>query len=153
MVNNNLSDSFKIEFYDRFFSNFNKEKFNSINVSVDPKWAKVCTDLYTDLKAKTDVDLVKNMLHTNSVSFNFFELQDWMNNTLSGVKFNNIRVCFGVYDKDTVTIGGVEHKIRKGKLTVFLWPYLGNEKATRPKLGVEPGEEEVEPFNIGTLNP
>lgn len=150
-----MDDKLKIAFFDKFFGDDNKKNLDSINTSVDPKWANECTELYKTSKTAMDLTVLKQMLQTESVSFQFSELKDWMNKTLLNVNFNNIRVCFGVYNKDVITIENKPTKLSKGKLTVFLWPYLDDKKATRPKQGfvTDVEEEEVEPFNIGSLHP
>lgn len=152
-MSNQINDSFKIAFYDRFFSASEKKNTKSVNEIVDPKWANDCTHLYKTFKGSTDFNILRRMFETDSVSFQFTELLDWMNVTLKDVNFDKIRISFGVYNRELVDSSG-KPVDSEGRLTVFLWPYLGFKRATRivVKSGRET-EEEVEPFNIGDLHP
>lgn len=146
-------DSAKIAFYDRFFDQENLLP-NDKNRPVDTAIAKRCVGLYIDAKAKMDMNTFKKMVQTESVSFQMAELKPWMDSTLRGVEFDNIRVCFGVYDVGALRDGGRTEMSDAGKLTVYLWPYLGNEKAVKPKVNpVTGGRDFVEPFNLGNLLP
>lgn len=147
-------DSAKIAFYDKYFGSADFVP-NEKNKPVDTLWAQKCVDLFKKLKGGcTDAEL-KRMFETESVSFKFNELTTWMADSLKGVKVDSMRVCLGVYEKNAQ---GRYTEIDKslGKMTVFLWPYYNGAKAKRPKITNNKQteeEEEVEPFNFGTLNP
>ena len=147
-------DSAKVAFYNRYFDQASLLP-NDKNRPVDTAIAKRCVGLYVTTKTKMDVSAVKKMLKTESVSFQIAELKPWLDSTLRGVKFDNMRICLGVYDTDALRDGGRTEMSDAGRLTVYLWPYAGNKKAVKPKKNPtkDDEEEQVEPFNLGTLNP
>lgn len=142
-------DSAKIAFYDKYFG---QEGFvpNVENRPVDPEIAQKCVALYDSISGKMDPKELKQMLITRSVSFDTRDLTHWMQDTLKGVDYDNMRICLGVYNDEAIQNGG-KPKGETGRLTVYLWPYLGDNEALIPTKDAQGGK--VKPFNLGTLNP
>lgn len=142
-------DSAKIAFYDKYFAGELGIVPNDKNKPIDPKIAQICVDEYLKIK-KGDLNDIKQMLKTESVSFELKQLTSWLTDTLKNVPIDTIRMTFGVYESQYI-----QHTQRpdslKGKVSLFLWPYYKGKKARKPKSSL--GDEEVEPFNFGDLNP
>ncbi|HET8830071.1 MAG TPA: hypothetical protein VFM79_12055 [Pelobium sp.] len=144
------SDSAKIAFYDKYFLESDGFIPNEKNKPVDAAIAEKCVDLYLSTKGRLNPKEIKKMLSTESVSFKMAELTPWLQDSLRNVKFDNMRVCLGVYDVPALENGNKPDSLA-GKLTVYLWPYLGDEKAVKSTNGAQPIK--IKPFNLGDLHP
>ena len=78
-------------------------------------------------------------LQTQSVSFDPGILSQWLSNILPDT--DELKVCLGVYGTGEADAG---------RITVALWPYKNGQPATRFTGGKT---EEIEPFNVGSLEP
>jgi len=97
---------------------------------------------YIEYMTKLGVDMQKQ---TQSISFTSKELLLWLNETMPFA--DELRVCLGVYPP------GAENP---GRITSILWPYKDGKPATRPTIEGKGGgddEEEIPPYNNGTLQP
>lgn len=146
-------DSAKIAFYDKYFLVSDSLVSSNKNRPVNPDTARECTMLFDSTVVRMDPAKLKQMLITRSVSFNTQDLTNWMSKTLDGVNYNNIRVCFGVYNKHVIDLSG-KPQSEIGRLTVYLWPYLdGKEPLVPNKTSGKDGPGKIEPFNFGNLQP
>lgn len=91
---------------------------------------------------KHDVDTARQ---THSVSFTSKELLKWLSEVMPFA--DELRVCVGAY------LEGTE---KANRLTAILWPYKEGKPARKPKVEGKGGgdeDEEIDPYNSGTLNP
>lgn len=142
-------DSMKIAFYDKYFAP-SSDISKSINKVVRASAADSCVNrLDTIVNIKKDINRMKKMLETQSVGFRLNELTDWINQNLDSTKVDEIRICFGVYDKKYLDEYNNNQSVKfNNRLTVFLWPYKNGSRALSKMNG-----DEIQPFNIGTLYP
>lgn len=102
--------------------------------------ANVMKDDYVIYLKKHGVDPLKQ---SQSVSFAGKELMAWMAQTMPYA--DELRVCLGVYPPTDPNAG---------RITIILWPYKDGRPATKPVIeGKDGDQEEILPYNNGTLNP
>ena len=96
---------------------------------------------YISYMEKLGVDMTKQ---TQSISFTSREFYQWLTGVLQYM--DELRVCIGVYPDG-------EHA---GRITSILWPYKNGKPAKKPKVQGKGGgddDEDLEPYNVGSLNP
>ena len=62
---------------------------------------------------------------------------------------DNIRVRLGTYDKNFISATTGALGANENRVTVFLWPYLGES----PAVYINKTGAKVPPFNLGSLYP
>jgi hypothetical protein len=99
------------------------------------------TKLYADYIQYLPVPTSKK---TESVSFTFAELTDWLR--LVEPYSDELRICLSVYPDTSPDVG---------RVTAILWPYKDGQPATWPLAEGKDGggDQGVPPYNEGSMNP
>lgn len=113
------------------------------NQPISPELANDMIKNYITYMTDHGIDMNEQ---THCVEFSSNALLGWMGSV--SAQTDQFRLCIGRYP---------EWHVNGGRLTVIVWPYKDGQPATHPiQLPGEPGgdpEDEIEPFNEGTLNP
>lgn len=124
---------------------------------VDAKDAEECTEDFDKLVFRTPPDqLAHKLIHAYSwsIAFGGKDLEKWVFEMVivkgGQGKVDNIRIVLGIYTQDYVNKYNLDKKY-VGRLTAFLWPYLGHNKAEE----ITPAKQTVllSPYNLGGLQP
>ncbi len=112
------------------------------------KFAKKCIADYAAYMRKLGVNVEKDQ--TNMVSFHTKDLKSYFDKHHIFEESDEVRVYFGVYPK------GVEKlyaSAKAGRISVILWPHKNGKPLQKPYKGDKGDRDEVEPYNMGHLNP
>lgn len=121
----------------------------------DKKWVKACIANYV-VKYSTCRDVEIMSTYTESVQYDLELLKKWLNNDLAQTNCDNIKVEFGVYKGNTFSGATSDDvaKIKDNRLTVFLVPYCGKNRATITKEYENfLLDTEADAFDLGQLEP
>lgn len=112
------------------------------NHPIPVKQANEMITQYLSYMRSHDVDMARQ---THSISFTGVELMKWLSEVMPFA--DELRVCVGAY------LDGTD---KANRLTAILWPYKDGMPARKPKIEGKGGgdeDEEIDPYNGGTLNP
>jgi len=136
------------------YSDPKKDTSKQIDKVVDPTLAQSCIDDY-EILYKSSANSTILRAFTSSVSFSSPDLVTWLGEVCKpgATDTNNLRICFGIYNIRMMS-AYPEISQHLNRLTVFIWPYNDNKKASYLKEDkVVRGGGEVPPYNIGSLYP
>jgi hypothetical protein len=123
--------------------------------TVAPAEAEQCKIQFEKLLHTENAEDLKQKItkaYTASIAFSGNELSTWLSNIMKkpATTVDNIRIVFGVYTPDYIAGHQTElSPVYEGRISAFLWPYLGNEEAREG----EGKDNRIAPYNLGGLQP
>jgi hypothetical protein len=134
------------------------EDVNNIKIDtriIDHVWAESCVQEYKSIYSNTSDAKIKKA-HTEEIVFDRIELQNWLKYLGDSTNCDSINIRLGVYPKkiyDTNKVNKNASKFKPDRLTVFLWPFNGNKKATLNIKTNAINDGNADPFNLGEIHP